>query len=1057
MVLKNTILLCLGIIGLLSCANAQMPGGVSSGMLAWWKADLGVTGSPASAWNDQSGNGFHLTSPTGPILVENDINFNPALSFDGSTQYMHVLNGILGNNTYQDLFVYIVSKTTNVQNNLVFREGTNGGVFASHLPWGNQHVYYDVGTCCGSSRISVHWGSATGNYHFWTMASSTGTATPSGTRKAIYRDGRALVTNNNLDSAIGNNRPLFVGAVNAGGLFYAGNIAEMLVYSSPPSTVELQRIHSYLGVKYGVTMDQSTPTAYLSSNGATIYNSESGGTHDVYDKDIAGIGLDNGSGLDQRKSISHSGQRIIMDKGGAFANDGDFLLWGHDGNTMSLTTSNVHPSVSYRLRRTWRVDVTGAPGSVDVCVVLGNGLTNTGNPSDYALLIDNTDTDFSSGASAHSTGATINGDTLTFTNVNFVDGSFFTLGTRFQTVAPGNYGTNILGWWRADAGTTGMDPVTGWDDQTANAKHLTSSNGPAVLASDINYNPSLNFDGSGEVLSIANGITGFSPNTDMTVILINKTNTVKASVPFWETLSGGDRFGSHIPWSNSHIYFDYGTCCGSGRVSAHWGTTTGIYHLWTMGASTSTTTPTGTRKAIHRDGGELVTNNNSDIGTGAGNSFSIGSPGGTNLAHDGDIAEFVAWSSTPTAMELQRIHSYFGIKYSLTLNTNNNSNGTAFEGPNSDGIHEGDYLNSAGTTIWDASVSPNYHNDVIGIARDENTGLLQKQSHTTDDTTRLYLATLTTQNTSNVGTFTTDLQYVIAGHDQGQMCATIASNMEKPAPIHSRIEREWKVTNTAFDGTFSVDWQLNPCANLPAIVLGDLRLLVDTDGDFSDAVVYSVADGITFSNTAGNIRVAGIANAHIPLNTVRYITLGSMNSTTLFPIELVDFSAKAADSRRVELNWQTQSETNNAYFTVERSQDAISWEKVTTVDGAGTSTTLLSYYTIDPNPYIGISYYRLKQTDYDGQYTYSNVESVRIEKLADLVVYPNPTYNQVTVEGDVKELEQLKIYNSLGQDITSKTKKLTQNSTRLMIDISSLATGIYYFTTEHSVTKVRKE
>ena len=1041
----------------LSCVNAQTPGGVSSGILAWWKADLGVTGSPATAWNDQSGNGFNLTSPTGPVFVENDINFNPSLSFDGSSQYMRVINGVLGNTTHQDLFVYIVSKATNVQNNLIFREGTNGGVFASHLPWGNQHVYYDVGTCCGSSRISAHWGSATGKYHFWTLATSTGTATPSGARKAIYRDGRQLVTNNNLDSAVGNNNDLYVGAVNAGGLFYAGNIAEMLIYSAPPSIVELQRIHSYLGVKYGVTMDQTTPTAYLSSSGATIYDAGTGGTHDAYDKDIAGIGLDNGSGLNQRKSISHSGQRIIMDKGGAFANNEDFLLWGHDGNTMALTTSNVHPSVSYRLGRIWRVDATGTPGSVSVSVILGNGLTNTGNPSDYALLIDGTDTDFSSGAVAHSGGAMINGDTLTFTNVNFLDGSFFTLGTKFQTVTPGNYGTNILGWWRADAGTTGLDPVTRWDDQTANAKHLTATNGPAVLAADINYNPSLNFDGTGEVLSIASGITGFNPNPDMTVIMINRTNTVKSSVSFWETLSGGDRFGSHTPWSNSHVYFDYGTCCGSGRVSGHWGTSTGIYHLWTMAASTGTATPTGTRKAIHRDGRELATNNNSDVGTGVGNRFSIGSPGGTSLAHHGDIAEFVAWSSTPTAIELQRIHSYFGIKYSLTLNSNNNNNGTAFEAPNADGIHEGDYLNSAGTTIWDASISTNYHNDVIGITRDDNSGLLQKQSHTTDDTTRLYLATLSAQNASNTGAFATDLQHVIAGHDQGQMCATIASNMEKPAAISSRIEREWKVTNTAFDGTFSVDWQLNACANIPNIVLADLRLLVDTDGDFSDAAIYSVADGITFSNTGGNITVGGIANAQIPLNTIRYITLGSINSTMLFPVELVNFNAKAVDNRRVELNWQTHSETNNAYFTIERSQDAIHWEEVTTVDGAGTSTILLSYYTTDPNPYVGNSYYRLKQTDYDGQYTYSDIKSVRIDKLAEMVIYPNPTNNQVTVEGDVLELEQLRIYNSLGQDVTSKTKIITQNNTRLVIDMSSLTTGIYHFTTEHSVTKVRKE
>ena len=112
----------------------------------------------------------------------------------------------------------------------------------------------------------------------------------------------------------------------------------------------------------------------------------------------------------------------------------------------------------------------------------------------------------------------------------------------------------------------------------------------------------------------------------------------------------------------------------------------------------------------------------------------------------------------------------------------------------------------------------------------------------------------------------------------------------------------------------------------------DLRLLVDSDGDFSDASVYNEGGGLSFSYSAGVISVTGISKAQIPNNSTRYITIASVNSATPLPIELISFEATAKKNRTVQLTWQTASEKNNDYFTIERSVNGIDWKEIDRID-----------------------------------------------------------------------------------------------------------------------------
>ena len=87
------------------------------------------------------------------------------------------------------------------------------------------------------------------------------------------------------------------------------------------------------------------------------------------------------------------------------------------------------------------------------------------------------------------------------------------------------------------------------------------------------------------------------------------------------------------------------------------------------------------------------------------------------------------------------------------------------------------------------------------------------------------------------------------------------------------------------------------------------------------------------------------------------------------PIELYDFSAEVNNSS-VIVNWTTATEINNDFFTIERSLDGRNWSVLGYVDGAGNSNSMLNYEFIDNMPVNGVSYYRLKQTDYDGKFEY---------------------------------------------------------------------------------------
>jgi hypothetical protein len=417
----------------------------------------------------------------------------------------------------------------------------------------------------------------------------------------------------------------------------------------------------------------------------------------------------------------------------------------------------------------------------------------------------------------------------------------------------------------------------------------------------------------------------------------------------------------------------------------------------------------------------------------------IGAYNGGNYL-DGKIAEAIVYDRALTDNEIDKIESYLAIKYGFTID--NTAGGTS-----------GDYTSSDGTVLWDADQnSGTYHNDILGLGKDEAELFYRKQSKTNDDSLRVYVGAFSSGNDANSGTITNDISYLTIGNNKGLLAATSASNVNTPNDIFSRFERIWKVTNTNFNDDYTLEFKWK---NIGDFDINDIRLLVDDDEDFSDASVFSSTNGLTF--TEGSIIVSGVGVTHIPANSTRYFTIGSVDSGTPLPIELINFNAVINDGA-AHLNWQTSMELSNDFFTVERSLDLTSFEAVAQIPGAGNSNKLLNYFYTDENPYQGVSYYRLKQTDYNGDYEYSQIRSVTNSSSSrNLKVYPNPSTGLITIEG-LKEIHSsLLVHNIFGENVSGLTKKTKANENQISLDLYGLKNGIYFLRVEGTVFKLVKE
>ncbi len=186
--------------------------------------------------------------------------------------------------------------------------------------------------------------------------------------------------------------------------------------------------------------------------------------------------------------------------------------------------------------------------------------------------------------------------------------------------------------------------------------------------------------------------------------------------------------------------------------------------------------------------------------------------------------------------------------------------------------------------------------------------------------------------------------------------------------------------------------------------------------------------------------------------TVSYTsTAVQLVAALALPVELVSFDAKLLEGKKAQLNWRTASELNNEGFDIERSDDGKSWERLHFMPGSGTSTEAHHYSFLDEHPLPGINYYRLRQKDFDGQFEYSPIVSVEMERKGSVSVFPNPASSTATLYLDTDYLGEatLTLYDLMGRQVKSQPLTLEGKALHTDIDLTDLpGSGIYLMVIE---------
>ncbi len=187
---------------------------------------------------------------------------------------------------------------------------------------------------------------------------------------------------------------------------------------------------------------------------------------------------------------------------------------------------------------------------------------------------------------------------------------------------------------------------------------------------------------------------------------------------------------------------------------------------------------------------------------------------------------------------------------------------------------------------------------------------------------------------------------------------------------------------------------------------------------------------------------------------------GGSSSGSGLPIELVSFNAEAKNGR-VELEWTTATETNNDFFTIERSADGQNFETLATVKGAGNSMAMREYFAEDAHPFSGVSYYRLRQTDLDfTSAVVSDIVSVFVQPVQSVQPSRFTVMGNLINDGSVyiisKDSEPVQSSGSvsitdMSGRVVHRQKFETGGAQAFSVHLpAGLGSGIYFVIIEHS-------
>ena len=256
----------------------------------------------------------------------------------------------------------------------------------------------------------------------------------------------------------------------------------------------------------------------------------------------------------------------------------------------------------------------------------------------------------------------------------------------------------------------------------------------------------------------------------------------------------------------------------------------------------------------------------------------------------------------------------------------------------------------------------------------------------------------------------------------------------------------------------SMTWLLT-AANAFNIAINNLNTRIEgtnigSIGNVNDLRITLVGSVIGTAGTNGGTTSNPIVKrTSLPAFTATSNTfyIGSVDAVSSpLPIELINFDALLNKNRNeVNLTWSTASELNNDFFTIERTHDLEKFEEVITVKGQGTVNSKSNYTSIDDSPLPGKSYYRLKQTDFDGQFTYSELRKIENADIkTQFKIYPNPVVDRkfnFELTGIDPGMEvPLRIVNVQGTSVFEASYKADQSGRiKTTVELNLVSNGMY--------------
>ncbi len=817
-------------------SSAQVCTGSAMGIAnacAWYRADQGL--GAGSSWADQSGAGNTAIANGSPSLTPNSVNFNATVDYRGGAGHtLPATADVTNHYTFLGL-----ARMTGTHNGRAFSDRFNNRLFGY---WGlesnaRQDLWVDS---------EGYYGDYLGNNGY----KSYDPATASQTRPMLYtlrRDANSassFKSNGRTLSTIGmNTTGKYRVALANGGLYDGGSdsadvsIPEFFSFKRALSDAEIDRIESYLALKYGVTLGSAAdPKNYVNSANQAVWTANSG-----YQNRVFGLGRDSSSqGLDQRvsKSTNHtlddtSSSILTLATSAEFTSPdftsanggsrpalqpGQYLVLGDNNGDVATLGAATAEQFGRRIGRVWRAQNTGGVGAVHLG--FDPTLLETNFPQDKrGFLLVSTDADFSvANTTRYALGRVKVGSKTVFTPVTDIgsetpvpvtipNGSYITLGQESVCTGTALGIADACLWLKAnDGGLTPGGTVSTWQDRSESQKNLTGVGNPSVVAGSnttgMNFNPVVRFNGVDQ--SMWRNESTIGTDVSEVNIFFAMRETVRES-PIARTLLS--HFTPHtvndfrwlIRWSwgsdDKLVWLrgQWDEPRHRNLSSAPFAVGVSNLGLVTNSVSSDTATIVVNAKTLNDENPPSPGIRTTTTGL---SSTRIGISMRSYETHlHGDIPEFLEFKRDLTPSQRTRVQSYLALKYGLTLDR--------------DGLAGNAYTSGGDRAVYSDS---GYWHSIIGLGRDELTTLDQRVSRSTQKIgsgnlwvqqgdSPLTIATSADFTSANPGGRQElgDGQYLVLGDNNGALDALSASAMGRN---NNRLPRVWRAQNTGVRSVF---------------------------------------------------------------------------------------------------------------------------------------------------------------------------------------------------------------------------------------------------------------